>query len=70
MTSKPALREHELDITRSCFGIKFVSGGSPEGCFELYLENDELWHYQLTANNFWLPDLIATARAAQDKLRK
>ncbi len=67
---KPPLKEHDMDVIRNLFGIRFVPGGAPEGCFELYIEDDENYHYKLTANNVWLDDLIATAKAAKEKVHK
>lgn len=63
------LREHELDIAGNCFGIRFVDGGSPNGLFEIYIEDDENWHYKCCANNLWLKDLAAVVdKAIKEKL--
>ena len=58
------LSKEDMDIVGGLFGIRFVSGGSPEGCFELFIEDDGHYHRHLTANNFWLEDLITVAQNA------
>ena len=65
------MRASEMDIVRKLFAIRFVSGGAPDGCFELYIEDDE-WYSEpkFTVNNFWIDDLIAVAKAAKEKIEK
>lgn len=57
MTPEKYLKEHELDVAGSYFGIKFRDGGAPNGLCDLYIEDDETWHYQCPFNHFWLLDL-------------
>lgn len=64
----PILKEDELDIVGSCFGLKFVEGGSPNGLFEIYIEDDDNWHYKLTANNLWLNDLKSVIEKAMESV--
>jgi hypothetical protein len=58
------MRKEDLDIVGKLFGIRFIPGGSPEGCFELYVEDDERYYHKLTVNNFWLKDLQAVVKEA------
>ena len=62
----PVLKAKDMDVVRKCFALKFVPGGS-NGLVELYVEDDENYHYKLSFDRFWLPDLIATAMAGQQK---
>jgi hypothetical protein len=67
---KPVLKEHELDGTRGVFGFRFTDGGAPNGLFELYLEDDENWHYKCTFNRLWLPCLQFLCEDMKKKLDK
>lgn len=57
MYDREPLQEHELDVVGSCFGLRFIPGGAPDGLIELYVEDDENWLYKTTFNHFWLNDL-------------
>lgn len=62
------LTASELDIEGGLFGIKFRDGGAPNGLCDLYIEDDETWHYQCTFNQFWLRDLSQVVSRAAMKL--
>lgn len=66
MSSRPVLKEHDMDVVGSCFGIRFIDGGLPNGLFELYIEDDENWHFKCSANNFWLNDLRQVVEKAME----
>lgn len=59
------LKKDELDVKRNQFGLRFVKGGSPEGCIELYTEDDENWFLVTTFNHFWIEDLMKILNVAQ-----
>ena len=54
----PPLRAHDMDVVGSCFGLRFVNGGGPNGMVELYVEDDEWFHYKESFNHVWLGDLL------------
>lgn len=51
------IKGDELDAKGVCFGLRYTTGGGPEGLVELFIEDDENWHYKCTFNHFWLKDL-------------
>lgn len=59
------IKKKDLDVAGQLFGFKFVQGCS-NGCVELYIEDDEVYHYQFTFDKFWLKDLVYAASKARD----
>lgn len=55
----------DMDVVTKAFGLRFVTGGNPEGLVELYVEDDELFHYTTNFNHAWLPDLIGGLEEAR-----
>lgn len=66
MERRAALKRKDMHIVRQLFAIRFVPGGS-NGLIELYVEDDESYGLAMTFDRAWLPDLIATATAGQQK---
>ena len=62
---KEPLTADKLDVVGEIVGFKFYPGGSPTGLVDIYIEDDELWHYKLTINQVWLEDLVNTAIKAE-----
>lgn len=58
-TEKVPLRAADMDVVGAIFGIRFLMGD----LFELYIEDDGLYHHKLTANNYWLLDLANVVAA-------
>jgi len=56
----PVLKASDLDIVGKLFGLRFVDGCS-NGCVELYIEDDENWHYKMRFDRSWLADLAKLA---------
>ena len=53
---RPAKRASEMDIVGSLFSIKFAGDQ-----VELYIEDDEWFHYKCSFHRSWLKDLAAVA---------
>lgn len=61
-------KREELSVARTLFGAKIVDteyAGLP--IVHLYMEDDEWWSEKISFSAYWIPDLIATLRAIQDK---
>lgn len=68
---KQTVKRDELDYAGSQFGFIFHPlHGDPKGCFALYSEDDENWHFVTSFNRFWIPDLEKTLDEMQKKLDK
>lgn len=60
------LRADDMDVVGSLFGLRFVEGGLPNGLVELYVEDDEYYHYKTQFNHFWLNDLAMVVEIAKE----
>lgn len=65
---KTPIKVGELDVVGRLFGLKFVEGGS-NGLVELYIEDDENYHYKCSFDRYWLTDLTNVVNEALDKVR-
>ena len=62
-------KREELDVARQLFGAKIRNTDDNYGLpiVELYMEDDEWWSEKISFSAYWIPDLIATLKAIQDK---
>jgi hypothetical protein len=51
------VRADDLNAEGVCFGLRYTTGGGPEGLVELYIEDDENWFFKCKFNHLWLKDL-------------
>lgn len=65
MKIMPPLTKDQLDIITKIFGIKFTDGGS-YGLCNLYVEDDENYHFVTSFDIYWLPDLADIATKAKE----
>ena len=59
------MKREDMDIVGSCFALRFIKGGSPDGCLELYIEDDESYHLKTSFNHLWLNDLATVVEKAK-----
>ena len=53
---QPVLSASDMDVIGSLFALRFVPGGST-GLVELYVEDDESYHFKTKFDRLWLADL-------------
>lgn len=55
------LKESDMDVVGGLFAIRLN-----EGMVELYIEDDENFHFKCVFHPLWLKDLITVAKATID----
>ena len=61
-------KKEELSVARQLFGAKIEDTEYPGlPTVHLYMEDDEWWSKKVSFSVYWIPDLIATLKAIQDK---
>lgn len=53
------LRHEDMDVVGNLFGLRFAASD----IVELYIEDDEWYHYQTCFHKHWLLDLINVCQA-------
>jgi hypothetical protein len=53
MERREALRESDMDVVGGLFALRFIE----RNLVELYVEDDEWYHFKATFNKHWLVDL-------------
>ncbi len=54
------LREESMNIVGGLFAVRFVGEMA-----EIYIEDDGWYHWKMTFNRFWVPDLVTVATKAK-----
>lgn len=66
MTEREVLKAEDLDMTGNLFGFRFVprdeidihgTSRKTNPLVEMYVEDDENWHYVTSFDSAWLPDM-------------
>ncbi len=58
----------DMSVAGELFGMRYVDGGAPNGCIEIYIEDDETFYRKITVNHVWLDDLISIATQMKKKV--
>jgi hypothetical protein len=62
------MKAEDMDIRGALFGFRFVSGGSPNGIVELYIEDDENYFLKATFNMLWVKELATLSKELHSAL--
>ena len=54
---KPILTKEDLDFSSELFGLKVVKRVGAHDLIELYVEDDDNYHYKFSFDSSWLSDL-------------
>ncbi len=65
MFEHQVMKAQDMDVLGNLFGLRYVSGGGPPGIIELYIEDDENFHFKCSFNHVWLADLAACVALMQ-----
>ena len=69
-TTGEVFDDSEMDVIGQCFGLRFVTGGAPEGIVELYIEDDENFFFKVSFNHFWFDDLMQVLQKGKEEFPK
>jgi len=65
---REVLKADELDIVSHLFGIRIIKRPPhQDDVIELYVEDDESYHYKMSFSAYWLSDLIKCAELAEQR---
>lgn len=69
-TTDEVLTADDMNVVGECFGLRFVTGGAPEGIVELYIEDDENFFLKTSFNHFWFDDLLQVVQKGKQEFPK
>jgi hypothetical protein len=61
-----------MKILGECFGIQLIKRGIGDShvCINIMVEDDEIWHNEMTLSSYWLDEMIEVLQQTKDYCEK